>query len=327
MKSNNSLLLRLVILLFVFLASVGGVSLWWQDATDAVDPKDSTPVIFTVGRGEGIKSLATRLAQQQLVRSPTGFFLYIRLSKLDNRIQAGDFRLTKAMNAKQIAEELMHGVIDIWVTTLEGWRVDEIATKLSRELAIPEQEFLKYAKEGYMFPDTYLVPRDATAGAVVKLFLSTFDAKVTPQLRADSAKTGLSLDQVITLASIVEREGKNDDDRPMIAGILLKRMKSDWPLEIDATLQYALGYQSNEKTWWKRTLYNEDKLIVSPYNTYKHKGLPPGPIGNPGLSSIKAVIYAKPSEYWFYLHDDRGVVHYGRTLEEHTANIETYLAH
>ncbi len=216
-------------------------------------------------------------------------------------------------------------MVDAWVTTLEGWRSEEIANKLSRELNFPESEFMRYAKEGYMFPDTYLIPRTASPAAVAELFLDTFNQKVTSQMRADAKKSGLTFDQIIILSSIVEREGRTDDDRPVIAGILLKRLKAVWSLQADATLQYILGYQADQKTWWKKGVDGRDKLIRSPYNTYANSGLPPAPIANPGLASIQAVIYPSDSPYWFYLHDTKGGVHYARTIEEHNENIAKYL--
>lgn len=144
-------------------------------------------------------------------------------------------------------------------------------------------------------------------------------------MREDAKTIDLSLGQVIILASIVEREGRSAEDRPIIAGILLKRLKADWPLQTDATLQYALGYQAREKSWWKKSLTLEDKNVRSAYNTYLNPGLPPGPISNPGIESIKAVIYPKESEYWYYLHDPAGSVHYATTIEEHNANVAQYL--
>lgn len=281
--------------------------------------------MFVIERGEGVKNIAARLAAARLIRSSTGFYLLVKFMGIEHNLQAGDFRLNRSMDTKTIALELTHGMLDVWVTTLEGWRVEEIAAKLNKELDIPESEFIKVAREGYMFPDTYLVPRDATVGAVAILFRSTFDEKIDAPLRNDAKKTGLSLDGVITLASIVEREGRSEEDRPVIAGILLKRFKADWPLQADATLQYALGYQTEEKTWWKKNLFDEDKKIDSIYNTYLHTGLPPRPISNPGLSSIRAVIYPKETDYWYYLHDPEGRAHYARTLEEHNQNSATYL--
>ncbi|MEK7544108.1 MAG: endolytic transglycosylase MltG [Patescibacteria group bacterium] len=325
MKSNNSYPYRF----FLFFAVAGALALfswaWWRDAIGPVDSTDTSPKIFVVQRGEGVKSIAARLAAAGLIRSSTGFYLLVKVMGIERDLQAGDYRLNPTMDAGELARELTHGTLDVWVTILEGWRVEEVAAKLNKELDIPESEFVKVAREGYMFPDTYLMPKDATVGAVAGLFLSTFEAKVDEKMRSDAKKTGLSFDEVMTLASIVEREGRSEEDRPVIAGILFNRIQADWPIQADATLQYALGYQVREKTWWKKSLTDEDKKVKSPYNTYLHTGLPPGPIANPGLASIRAVISPKESDYWYYLHDPKGGVHYARTLEEHNRNSEKYL--
>ena len=132
--------------------------------------------------------------------------------------------------------------------------------------------------------------------------------------------------EVLILASLVEKEARHDEDRQKVASIILKRLKNDIKLQIDATVQYALGYQSEEKTWWKKNLTQEDLDIDSPYNTYKNEGLPPGPIANPGLASIEAVINADANtSYLYYISDKNGNMHYARTLEEHQANIDKYL--
>lgn len=324
-KFHNTIGGRLVTLIIVLFFLGGGGLLWWREGTAAPDPADTKPTMFIVRKGEGVRSVVNRLAEEGLIGSKTSFYLLVKLMGIERDIQAGNFRLNRAMDARTMAQELTHGVQDIWVTTLEGWRVEEIATQLTRELDIPEQEFLKVATEGYMFPDTYLIPRDATPAQIVEIFLNTFNKKITLQMREDAKKTGLTFSQVISLASIVEREGHTDEDRPMIAGILRKRLQADWPLQVDATIQYALGYQADQKSWWKKTLSEEDKKMKSPYNTYLHTGLPPTPISNPGFAAIRAVLYATPSDYWFYLHDRTGGVHYAKTIEEHTANIEKYL--
>jgi len=325
MKSNKRFTNRLVIFLLVIVVMLGGSAVWWWQDIAPIDPADKTPIIFTVGRGDGVKTIAANLSQKNLIRSPMSFFILVKVLGIERELQAGDFRLTRIMDARTIAEELTHGMLDVWVTTLEGWRVEEIANRLAKELDIPEAEFLRYAEEGYMFPDTYLIPRDATAAAIAAIFRRTFDEKVTDQMRQDAKKTGLTWGEVVTLASIVEREGRSDEDRPSIAGILLKRLKADWPLQADATLQYALGYQSFEKSWWKKSLTNSDKTVRSGYNTYRNPGLPPAPIANPGLAAIKAVVYAQETDYWYYLHDPQGGVHYARTIDEHNENIANYL--
>jgi len=325
MKSNNSLPIRLGAFIFALLLIIVGCSLWWNDAVAPFDPTDTTPVTFSVAKGDSIRDIASHLTANQLIRSPIGFYLLVKLMGLERQIQAGEFRLQRTMNSSQIAKELTHGMMDTWVTIVEGWRIEEIATKLAKELDIPEKEFLTVAEEGKMFPDTYRVQKDATAGAIATLLKENFSKKITQKMLDDIKKSGMILDDVIILASIVEREGKTEVDRPVIAGVLLNRLDKGWALETDATLQYALGYQSKNKTWWKRELIDEDKQIDSPYNTYKNTGLPPGPIANPGIEAITAVVYPKKTDYMFYLHDSKGNVHYARTLEEHESNIEKYL--
>lgn len=312
---------------FLFVVTVGIVSgiLWWNDGVRAVDAFDTTPIEFSVKPGDGVRVIATNLSDKNLIRSATAFFIVVKVLGLETNLQAGEFRLNRSMDAKKIAQELTHGIADRWITTLEGWRVEEVAAKIAKDLEIPESEFLKVAKEGYMFPDTYMVPKDATVGAIVKVFTDTFDEKITDTMRLEANKNNLTFEEAVILASIVEREGKTDEDRPIIAGILLNRLKADWPLQADATLQYALGYQMKEKSWWKKELFDEDKEVRSPYNTYINKGLPPAPISNPGLSAIKAVLYPNKTSYMYYIHDPKGIAHYAKTLEEHNANVSLYL--
>ncbi len=325
-KSSLPLIVRFSVLIVVCLITVGIFYFWWHDGSAPVSKTNTEIHNFSIKSGETINSIATRLAAEGLIRSRTIFFLTIKSLGIDNKIQAGNFRLRKTMNATEIANALTQGTVDQWVTTLEGWRVEEIAQELSQELGIPEQEFIAVADEGYMFPDTYLFPKEASASAVAAVMKQNFNNRVTDQMRADALAQGLSLHQVVTIASLVEREGRSNEDRPVIAGIILKRLQTPgWTLDIDATLQYALGYQPEEFTWWKKNLTNEDKKINSPYNTYMKAGLPPEPISNPGLDSIRAVIYPKETDYWFYLHSPNGEIYYGRTLSEHEKNIENYL--
>ncbi len=322
MKSLKIRLSVLVLVIFLFL-SLGFI--WWQQGKAPVNPFNKTPKIFVVGKGEGVRIIASRLRKDNLIKDQVVFFLLIKKMGIDQNIQAGDFRLNQAMDAQTIAQTLTKGMIDIWVTILEGWRSEEIALKMASDLQLPESQFLKYSQEGYMFPDTYLIPKEATAAAIVQILKDNFRQKVTEDLQKEAVKNGLTLKETIILASIVEKEASGGNDSNLIAGILLRRLKSGWPLQADATLQYALGYQPEEKTWWKKSLTDFDKKFKSPYNTYLNIGLPPEPICNPGLASIRAVIYPEKSDFWYYLHDPTGGVHFARTIEEHEANIEKYL--
>jgi UPF0755 protein len=230
------------------------------------------------------------------------------------------------MKAEDIAKALTHGTLDEWITIIEGLRKEEIADIVAKKFDIPEIEFIKLAPEGYLFPETYLLPTASSAETVIKKLTDTFNERYTSEMQSKGAALNLTKDQVVTLASLIEREARTEKDREIVAGILLKRLRADWPLQLDATVQYALGYQPNIKTWWKKDLTEDDLKIVSAYNTYTNKGLPPGPICNPSLSSLTAAVNADPNTpYWYYLSDNRGVTHFAKTLEEHDANVRKYL--
>lgn len=310
------------VLIILFLLGIG--KWWWDDATQSVDTSSTETKIFVVSPGESVRTIATRLKNEGLIKDQIALFLMVKRMGKDEALQAGDFRLSPRMDVRTIVLELTHGTLDVWVTTLEGWRLEEIALKLAQELSIPETEFLKYGREGYMFPDTYLLPKDATAAAVAAIFSDNFATRVTDDIKIGIETQGLSLEEGVILASIVEREGKGAD-RLLIAGVLFNRLRDDHPLQADATLQYALGYQAQEKNWWKKTLYNEDKEIKSPYNTYKNIGLPPAPISNPGLESLRSVANPTGTDYYYYLHDPEGGVHFAKTLEEHNENVAKFL--
>jgi UPF0755 protein len=325
MKSGKTSMFRFGVFIIVIILCLGGCVLWWNNSMSSVSQTDKEASVFVVKKGDGVKTIASKLVQQGFIRSSTAFFIYVKIQGIERDLQAGDYRLTKSMSTPSIARELTHGILDVWVTTLEGWRVEEIATKLTKDLDIPESEFLKVAREGYMFPDTYMIPREATAAAISDMFSANFNKKITSQMLEDAKKTGLTLDEIVVMASIVEKEGKTQEDRPIIAGILYNRLKEDMPLQVDATLQYMLGYDGTEKTWWRKGITDADKKITSPYNTYKYIGLPPHPIANPGIDAIMAVIYPKTSSYLYYIHDLKGLPHYAKTIEEHTQNVATYL--
>lgn len=212
------------------------------------------------------------------------------------------------------------------ITLVEGWRVEEMAEKLNSELGIQAAEFIQVAKEGYMFPDTYFFEKNASASAVAQKLRDNFDVKYDSNLQVGMKKLGLTPPEGVILASIVEREARSDSARKMVASILLKRLKIDMGLNADSTIQYALGYQSAEKSWWKRHLTKADLAVDSSYNTYLHKGLPPTPICNPSRSALQAVMNADlNTPYLYYYHDPEGIPHYAKTLEEHNQNVANYL--
>lgn len=317
---------KISILLTIILVFSFSFYLYYREGSLPVNKTVKSTKIFVVSQGAPLQEIVSSLSKEDLIRNKLIFYFIVKKLGLEKSIQAGDFRLSPSMSAQEIAKALTHGTLDVWVTLIEGTRKEEMAQVISKELDIPETEFIKYASEGYLFPDTYLLPKEATAGSVINILENNFRSKFDADLENQAKAKELSKDEVVILASLVEKEEPNDEERPAVAGIILKRLQADWPLQIDATVQYALGYQSEEKSWWKKELSLDDLKVDSEYNTYKNKGLPPAPIANPGLASIKAVIEADTSTpYWYYLHDKKGVTHYAKTIEEHNANIRKYL--
>jgi len=298
-------------------------SFWYKTALQPVGGTNGK--IFVVKKGDSAKDIAERLESEGLVKNSLAFRIYLLTSNLDEKIEVGSFRLNSDQTAQEIGNELQHGQLDKWVTLVEGLRVEEMAEKLAEEFSINQRKFISQAQEGYMFPDTYLIPINTSEKKLVSVLRKNFDNKVDKNIVNKAKKNGLTLRELIILASIVERESKNGEERPTIAGILLKRLKGGARLEVDATIQYALGYQETEKTWWKKSLTVANIEIDSPYNSRKFPGLPPTPICNPGLSAIEAVASPKSSPYYYYIHDKEGKAHFATTLEEHNANIGKYL--
>ena len=300
--------------------------LFYKEGSMPVNKNSLASTIFVVNPGEPLNTIVNNLSKEGLIRNKIIFYLIVKQLGIERKIQAGDFRISPKMTAAEVAKNLTHGTLDVWITLIEGTRKEEMAQTISKDLNIPETEFIKVATEGYLFPDTYLIPTTATAESVVSILKNNFDNKFSQELLDQAKNKKLTEKEVLILASLVEREARQPATRQKVAGIILKRYLADWPLQIDATVQYALGYQPNEKSWWKKNLTEDDLKINSPFNTYKNTGLPPEPICNPSLTSIEAVINADPKTlYWYYITDKNGVMHYAVTLEEHNNNIRKYL--
>ncbi len=299
-------LIPLIFLVLIFVSSFFYIRQAFMPVSSNGKPMD-----FMINKGSSIALIGNNLEKAGLVRNGLVFRYYVQLTNTQNKIQAGEFQLSPSFTLSQIVEKLKKGPTEIWVTIPEGLRREEIATKFAITLNKDEnftKEFLTLTvgKEGYLFPDTYLFPKTATATQIVTRLTSTFESKVND----------VTYKQLI-MASMLERETFADDEKPIVAGVLYKRIKNDWPLQVDATLQYIKGD-------WK-PVYSIDKELKSSFNTYKNLGMPPSPICNPGLSSILAAISPEESEYWYYIHDNDAKIHFARTLEEHNSNIKKYL--
>jgi len=322
-------------LLLLVLALGGGWFLWQAKAVTG-EPAYQT---FVITKGLSANQVGAKLKEQNLIRSALAFKIYTQVTGITRAVQSGEYRLTASDNLFKITSSLAKGSFEITVTIPEGLRKEEVAQKCATTLGLDESQttafvddFLAAAagKEGYLFPDTYRFARNASGSAVVKIMLSTFDKKVTSQMRNDALTNGYDFEQVLVVASLIEREAKTETERPEVAGVLYNRLKAGWPLQVDATLQYVVASTKFKNTnlkfdrWWQPVLAS-DKEIRSAYNTYLNKGLPPTPICNPGLASIKAAVYPKTNDYWFYLHDRTGQIHFAKTVEEHNLNVKKYL--
>lgn len=315
----------LILLVVVALLGVGAAGLvFWllQPVRSVVTP--ATP--FLVSRGQSTATIAKRLTQAGLVKSDYPIYFLLRYSQVV--VQSGSYDLSPSMSIFEIKDQFAKGSKDTWVTLLEGWRSEEMADELAATLGTKyfnKSDFVDLAKnqEGHLFPDTYLFPKQATAGGILDTLSRTFNKKYTQTLK-ENGQSLLPDDQTVVLASIIERESREPGDMKIVSGILMNRLRAGMPLQVDATLQYATGYDAQLKTWWSEP-HASDKTIESPFNTYANKGLPPAPICNPGLNALVAAIDPDKTDYYFYISDRQGNMHYARTLEEHDANIQKYL--
>ncbi len=304
---------------------------------------DPAPVDFTVEQGETARGVAQRLADQKLVFDGVLLGYYLHYTGMDQKIEAGDFVLRQTMTLKEVALALTDASArQISIRVFEGWRIEQIGEVLSGNgaLAVSEPAFMALAGpngsppsgydflsrrpagsslEGFLFPDTYLVSPGASAGDVINKMLTNFQAHLPEGYEAAAAQQHLSLYQAVIVASLIEREAVVDDERPEIAAVILNRLAIGQQLEIDATVQYALGASGN---WWPPLAGLDLRSVASPYNTYYVQGLPRGPIANPGLSSLRAAVSPAKSTYLYYraLCDGSGRHVFANTYEEHVGN-------
>lgn len=283
-------------------------------------PVDS---IYTVKEGVGLNLLATDLANKGIIKSPFCFKVFSVLFGGMKGIKAGDYVLTNKLSTLSLAYQISHGdynLLPIKVTIPEGLNVSEIAKLISQKFSkITEPSFLGIAskEEGYLFPDTYFFLPNASAQEVVDVMTSTFQEKIKT-LKIEIANFKKPIADIIKMASIVEEEGRTTETRRIVAGILWQRLSLNMPLQVDASFKYINGKVTKDLT-------SEDLKINSPYNSYLYKGLPPTPISNPGLDSIKATITPTKTDYLFFLTDKNGNMHYAKTYTEHLQNKELYL--
>jgi UPF0755 protein len=295
--------------------------------------------VFVIDTGESVNSVAAHLQESGLIRDAESFRAYLIYSGLDTSIQAGEYKLSAGMSVIDIARELQDATsTEVEFVILPGWRMEEIAASLPTSgLSITPEEFLTLAQsphsefdflagaassEGFLFPDSYIFPRNASVTEVLDTFIRNFALHLSIDMINGFEKQGLTVYQAVTLASIVEREAVHDEEKPIIASVYLNRLRIGMKLEADPTVQYALGYNFGQGTWWTNPLSLDNLQYDSPFNTYLYGGYPPAPIANPSLESLQAVAFPTETPYYFFRAkcDGSGYHSFAATFEEHVAN-------
>ncbi|MBJ7603544.1 MAG: endolytic transglycosylase MltG [Candidatus Dormibacteraeota bacterium] len=329
----KKLLVVLVLLVAVGYAGSQGYG-WYQSQINDPVGGDTRPVAVHIDSGETPDAIAADLVAKGLVRNREVFLVYLRSRGNGANIQAGDFQLSRSMSMAAIVDHLTSGTNTLQIRLAEGLTLAKMAEAVqvsglasgqqytaAAQLAGHQESFLlgrpqgaPPTLEGFLFPDTYQLPPSAGARGLVQLQLDRFGrivgAGLSHEIQAPAAgRPLLSLYQLVSAASIVEREVNRDPDRRIVCGIIFNRLQQGMPLQIDATVLYGLGRFGGQLT-------QADLGQDTPYNTYLHQGLPPGPIANPGEAALKACVEPQPSTYLFYFSDPSGATHYATTGDE-----------
>ncbi|WP_462332610.1 endolytic transglycosylase MltG [Schwartzia sp. (in: firmicutes)] len=279
-------------------------------------------------------SIGRMLEDKKIIGSRHYFWMVSKLKGADNKYKTGVYRFYPGMQSEEVIKILVEGLTStVKFTIPEGYNVNQIAERLDEEGIAKASEIKQAAKdfapytymqynsnaiyraEGFLFPDTFELEEELSAKEILELMARDFDTRLTPALRARAKEMNLSVYELVTLASLVEKEAKYDEDRPIIAQVFIKRLKMDMPLQSDTTIQYLLDAPKEDVTY-------ADTEIESPYNTYQHYGLPPGPIASPGMDAIEAVLYPADTDYLYFVADRQGHNHFSRTYDEHLAIVE-----
>jgi len=307
---------------------------WFRNAVyvDRALPAQQTDVI--VPRGASFAEVTAVLQRDGVLEHPIAFRLLARLRRVENDVKAGEYRFPAHESSDEVLRRLVRGEqLAVWVTIPEGYTAREIARTLATrslgDSAAYVHAFLDDGGitvagartpnlEGYLFPSTYLLPTGASPSRIAALLVEQFRKELPSDALARARSLHRSVPEVVTIASLVEREGKADEDRPVIASVIYNRLRLGMPLEVDASIEYVFPEHHDVIT-------KRDLQIDSPYNTYLHAGLPPTPIANPGKASLDAAFHPASTEYLYYVAKPDGHSAFAKTLQEHNANVARYL--
>lgn len=312
-------MIKKAILIFILLVIVLFFLFYFQFYTPL--SSNAQERTFRIEPGEGLEKIASKLETEGFVRGDVFFSIYVYFRGEESNLKAGDYLLSSSMSIKEIADKLINGEAEgLKITIIEGWDIKDIAQYLDNLNICSEQDFLEAAQssEGYLFPDTYYIISTMSALDLVSLMRTNFDKKVDENLRTEIERQGKTLSEIVTMASIIEKEVQTFEDKKIVSGILWKRIEAGMPLQSCATIAYITGKKSTK-------ISIEETQIDSPYNTYKYAGLPVGPICNPSLESIESALYPQESPYWYHLSTPEGETIFSRTLQEHNIAKAKYL--
>ncbi len=338
-KKNSNIKIALIFIL-LFAIVIGGINV----ANSLSKPNIKGEVIFTIDKGSSLSEISNVLKENEIIKSPTAFKIYCRLFADSTKFKAGFYKIDRPINMKNLTKLLNKGTNieqGVKVTIPEGFVITQIASLFESKDLGNKNEFLdlaktgefdyeflqfeassslKYKLEGFIYPDTYYFFEDATSEDIIEILLNTFEKKVWEKLKTASNEKGYNHLQLLTIASIVEKEAVVDNERDKIAGVFFNRLEIDMSLQSCATVQYALN-----KEKFSKVVTLEETQIPSPYNTYRYPGLPPGPISNPGIKSIEAVINPDTNKYLYFVAKGDGSHYFSLTYDEHLEAIQKYL--
>jgi len=313
-----------------------------------VNARDTSKKTFVVRQGESAGQIAERLQGEGLVSDSFFFRVRVELEGVGSYLAAGDYELSPSMRPSEILSILVQGKTKMTplVTIPEGWRAEEVAERFAaRGVGTPDQ-FMRLVQEGsiaspllesrpagtslegYLFPESYAIDGSSTPESMVRRMVEQFEKQFTPEMREKAERMGMSVHQIVVLASVIEREAVIPSERPMMAGVFYNRLEAGMRIQSDPTVQYALATVQRESQarygWWKNGLTVEDLAVDSPYNSYRYPGLPPGPICNPGVASLKAAVEPATTDYYYFMAKPDGSHAFARTLDEHNQNVARY---
>lgn len=335
MQKKNNDYLRVTLRITGIIICASALFFYYKISTFIVTPLNpfANETVFSISPGQNLATISLQLESESIISNSRYFKLYARIKKAGRKLKAGEYLLSASNSPEQILEIFLKGKVKLYKILIpEGWNLEQIAREIEKNGFCSAIEFknICYDKgfinkldiksislEGYLFPDTYFFPKQTSCESIVQTMTDHFKKTLTPAMIARAGELGLSINEIVTLASIIEKETANAAERPIISSVFHNRLKKDMRLETDPTVIYGIeNFDGNIK--------REHLQMLTPYNTYKIKGLPIGPIANPGILSLQAALYPAQSEYLFFVSKKDTTHQFSKTVKEHNQAVQKY---